>query len=107
MKQNILVLSVNPYSMNDNGRVNEGISIRYLTQDNLDAIVNENGSLGVRPAKDNLPYRCKDLFVAAPAIYEADLGIKVGSDGKPVMAISSISYVSSVKLSTVKETAKA
>ena len=32
MKQTILLLSANPYSLRDEeGRVNEGISVRYLT----------------------------------------------------------------------------
>lgn len=100
MKQRIIVLSSNPYSMNDNGRTTQGVSIRYLTVDNLDPVVNPDlESKGTRPAKDNLPYSWKDLFVAVPGFYDADLGIKVGADGKPVLGISSIEYCGNVKVS--------
>lgn len=104
MKQNIIVLSVNPYRMNDNGRTNEGVSIRYLPTDALAPVVNSDFSLGTRPAKDNLPYSFKDLFVTAPGLYEADLALKVGSDGKPVMSITSIAFVSEIK--AVQESGK-
>lgn len=101
MKQTIIVLSVNPYSMNDNGRITEGVSMRYLTTDNMNAVVNEDKSLGTRPAKANLPYSWKDLFISAPALYDADMVLKVGSDGKPVMSIAHIDYIGNVKLSSV------
>lgn len=94
MKQNVIVLSAHPYRISENsGRVSEGISVRYLTVDNLNP-VKDGEAVGTRPAKANLPYSWKDLFVSAPAMYEADLGLTVGSDGKPVMSISHIDYVS-------------
>lgn len=99
MKQKIIVLSVNPYSMNNNGNVSEGTSIRYLPVDNLDP-VREDNNLGTRPAKDNLPYEWKSKFVTAPALYEAELAMRVGSDGKPTMYIKEISYVSNLYMTT-------
>lgn len=101
MKQNVIVLSVNPYSMNNNGNITEGTSIRYLPLDNLSP-VREDNNLGTRPAKDNLPYDWRHKFPSAPALYEADLAMRVGSDGKPAMYIKEIAYLSDVSL-TVKD----
>lgn len=98
MKQNIIVLAVNPYSMNNNGSVVEGVSVSYLTTDSLEPVRNGE-SLGSRPAKANLPYAWKDLFPSAPALYEAEMLLQVGSDGKPVMKITHIDYVSNLSLS--------
>lgn len=92
MKQNIIVLSVNPYQMNNSGNIVEGVSVSYLTVDNLNA-VKDGQALGTRPAKANLPYSWKDLFLAAPAMYEAELSMRVGADGKPVMSITHIDFL--------------
>lgn len=99
MKQNIIVLSAHPYRIAENGgRVSEGVSVRYLTVDNLNP-VKDGEAVGTRPAKANVPYYWKDLFISAPAMYEAELTMNVGSDGKPVMTISHIDYLSDVTLS--------
>ena len=103
MKQKIIVLSVNPYSMNNNGNVSEGTSIRYLPVDNLDP-VRMDKDLGTRPAKDNLPYDWRFRFPSAPALYEAELAMKVGSDGKPTMYIADIAYLSDISLTLKKQT---
>ena len=51
MKQNIIVLSAHLYRINENsGRVSEGISVRYLTVDNLNP-VKDGEAVGTRPAK--------------------------------------------------------
>lgn len=93
MKQNIIVLSAHPYRIAEsNGRVSEGLSVRYLTVDNLNP-VKDGEAVGTRPAKANLPYYWKDLFLCAPAMYEAELGMNVGSDGKPVMTITKIDFL--------------
>ena len=101
MKQNIIVLSAHPYRITENsGRVSEGLSVRYLTVDNLNP-VKDGEAVGTRPAKANLPYSWKDLFISAPAMYEAELSLTVGSDGKPVMTIAHIDYVSDLTVSAV------
>ena len=93
MKQNIIVLSAHPYRIDEaGGRVSEGVSVRYLTVDNLNP-VKDGEAVGTRPAKANVPYYWKDLFISAPAMYEAELSMNVGSDGKPVMTITHIDFV--------------
>ena len=95
MKQNILLLSAMPYSLrDDDGRVNEGISIRYLTNATLSPVDNGNGSYGGYPAKGTLPMSFKPFIKTAPAVYDADLDLQVASDGKVKIAIKSLDFVS-------------
>ena len=95
MKQTILLLSAMPYSLrDDDGRVNEGISIRYLTNATLSPIDNGNGSFGGYPAKASLSTSFKPFIKCAPAVYDADLDLQVASDGKVKIAIKSLDFVS-------------
>lgn len=104
MKQNILVLSAHAYDMIDsNGRRSDGTSVRYLPIDHLNPMRDDKG-VGMRPAKANLPLAWKDLFVVAPAMYEAEMSMTVGSDGKAAMTITHIDYLCPVTL-TMNESA--
>ena len=95
MKQTILLLSATPYSMRDEeGRINEGISVRYLTNASLAPIDNGNGSHGGYPAKGTLPMSMKSFIQCAPAVYDADLDLQVASDGKVKIAIKTLEFVS-------------
>ena len=95
MKQTILLLSAMPYSLrDDDGRVNEGISVRYLTNASLAPIDNGNGSYGGYPAKGTLPVSFKPFIKCAPAVYEADLDLQVASDGKVKLAIKTLDFIS-------------
>ena len=95
MKQTILLLSANPYSLRDeDGRINEGISVRYLTNASLSPIDNGNGSYGAYPAKGTLPLSMKPFIQAAPAVYDADLDFQVASDGKVKIAIKALEFIS-------------
>lgn len=105
MKQNIIVLSAHSYSVNENGRLSEGTSVRYLPIDHLNPMKDDKG-VGMRPAKANLPLSWKDLFVAAPAMYEAEMIMNVGSDGKAAMTITHIDFLCPVTL-TMNESAPA
>lgn len=95
MKQTILLLSAKPYSMRDeDGRINEGISVRYLTNASLSPIDNGDGSYGAYPAKGTLPMSMKYFIQAAPAVYDADLDLQVASDGKVKIAIKTLEFIS-------------
>lgn len=95
MKQTILLLSSMPYSMRDEeGRLNEGISVRYLTNATLSPIDNGNGSFGAYPAKATLPTTMKTFIHTAPAVYDADLDLQVASDGKVKVTIKALEFVS-------------
>ena len=95
MKQTILLLSATPYSIKeDDGRINEGISLRYLTNPSLTPIDNGNGSFGTYPAKGTLPLDQKFTIQAAPAIYDAEFEIRVGSDGKAKLDVKTLDFIS-------------
>lgn len=46
---------------------------------------------GVQRAKCAMPYETREKISFVPGIYEAKMGFRVGSDGKPVMTIEDIS----------------
>lgn len=95
MKQTILLLSATPYSLRDeDGRINEGISVRYLTNATLSPIDNGNGSFGAYPAKGTLPLSMKPFIQTAPAVYDADLDLQVASDGKVKISIKTLDFIS-------------
>ena len=100
MKQKIIVLSVNPYRMENDGRVNEGLSVRYLPVEDLTPVV-EGNNLGIKAAKASFDIGYRSHFPTAPALYEADMALRVNSEGRPFMAITGIEFVSDV---TVKPT---
>lgn len=104
MKQNIIILSAVPYSIPDEktGRVNEGVSITYLTSEDLSPVRNDNGSYGVKPAKGSLSKSLQSSIVSAPAYYAADLDIAIGSDGRPALKIKSVTYSGDISASVKK-----
>ncbi len=108
MKQQIIILSANPYSIRDeaSGRTNEGVSVSYLMNADLEPVFGENGTLGVRPAKGTLAKAQLSNITAAPALYEAELDMSIGSDGRPALRIKEVQYVSCINAVPVKKEGK-
>lgn len=105
MKQNIIILSANPYSIKDErtGNLNEGISVVYLPTDNFYPVNNDNGSKGTRPAKGTVSRTLLSDFVAVPGIYDAELEVNIGSDGRPGLRLKSLNFVSVIELAETKK----
>jgi len=56
MKQRIIILAASHYRIEQTDKsITEGISISYLTTENLNSVVNEDGSYGCKAAKGSLP----------------------------------------------------
>lgn len=107
MKSNVVILYASQYSMKDeNGRPMEGVSAAYIIGDNLAPVMHPNGALGCRPARGSLPLVCWSQLTKVPALYSGTFDMTVGSDGKAVMKLVDVQYVSEVYLDLVGEGAQ-
>jgi len=95
MKQKIILLFANYYKMVDErtGAITEGITSNYYFNIELKPQGNDNGSVGMRPAKGGIPLEHLGKIKVAPAIYEASFDMAIGSDGKPVLKIIDLDFV--------------
>lgn len=100
MKSQIILLYASQYSILDErtGAVSQGITCNYYFNTDLHAEDNKNGSKGTRPAKGNLDYFLFGKIKSAPALYNAEFEMNVGSDGKPMLKIVDLDYVSDVSI---------
>lgn len=105
MKQPIILLYASQYRIQDEktGEIKEGITANYYFNTRLEVVGNANGSVGTRPAKGSIPIDCFRKIVKAPAIYDAEFIMNIGSDGKPVLAISDLDFLSEVEIKSVDE----
>lgn len=88
----ILVTFVNPYSL-DNGA--SGLVVNYFFWgDNGELMESRNdlsgGMVGSNRAKMNMRLEDRSKFSFVPGVYKAKMGLKIGSDGKPVAQIVDI-----------------
>lgn len=100
MVTQIILLYAGRYEIVDErtGVVNRGVTCNYYFNTNLKAEDNANGTKGTRPAKGSIDYELMTKIVAAPAIYNAKFEMSVGSDGKPVLKIADLDYISDAKI---------
>lgn len=100
MKQKIILLYANQYSIRDDEtrELKEGITCNYYFNTELTSVGNVDGSVGTRPAKGSIPIDCFRKIKKAPAIYEATFDMKIGGDGKPVLTITDLDFVEEVRL---------
>lgn len=103
-KAKILVLFANAYSMtDDNGRPMSGTTVHYLfwgeSGERLltQSVWDPSKPVGIQRAKCSIDYDARSKIPVAPAIYEGDFYMTVGGDGKPVMKLRDVAYVSNVE----------
>lgn len=95
-----VLLFARPYSFKDesSGKTQTGMSLSYLSTDKLvpyqDA---EGGYYGYQPIKDNVNYELAKKITEVPGIYDIDVMIKPGQDGRAVMRITDMKFVGSLK----------
>lgn len=101
MKQKIILLSANSYSIKDENtnRVNEGVSLTFLLTDSLKPVLNDNGSYGIKSAKCSVPSAFINSIVAAPGMYEADMNYSVDSNGRPTLKIGGLEHLGEIDVS--------
>ena len=104
----ILVTFVNTYDMTRDGG-NKGTTVNYFFWGNEGEMMNplndlSGGTVGQQRAKCSMPFEAREKFTFVPGVYEAAMGFKVGSDGKPVLSVDDIvGFVGKVKMSLTVE----
>lgn len=95
LKSKCILLYSRPYRMVDEktGQVNEGISMQYLTSDNLNP-VSDKDSKGIKSAKDSLPLAFAEKITEVPALYELSFSMSVNAQGKPQMKVTDVNFIS-------------
>lgn len=95
-KMKILVMYANEYDVDGN----KGTTINYFFfGDNGELLQTQfapNGSVGYQRAKVSLEWEKRAKIIKAPAIYDAEITWAVGSDGKPVIKVVDLNFVSDV-----------
>lgn len=97
----VVLLYVGPYDMvTEEGEHLSGISCSYYLATDLSPREKDKktGSIGMRPAKCSLDLSLLDKVQICPAVYNAEMMFKVGSDGRPVMAIADLDYAGDIEL---------
>lgn len=105
-KAKILLMYANEYSLQDeNGRQVSGCTINYFFYgehgEAMKPQEGANGAIGYQRAKCSLPQEVRFSVIKAPALYEADFEMSIGSDGKPVMKVVGLQYLSDVSITAV------
>lgn len=95
IKQTVIVLSVSRYQMTNEttGEINEGTTVRFIYSDNMVPSTQDDNLKGYRPGKASLPYADYEKFPEAPALYNCDVTLKVGSDGAAKAHASNFEYI--------------
>lgn len=107
METQIVVLYASQYEIPDetSGEIKRGVTCNYYFREYFSAKNNENGSKGMRPAKGSMDFLLMKKVKSAPALYNAKFEMTIGSDGKPVLKIVDLDYVSDVYIGVVAEKA--
>lgn len=77
MKQNLIILYAKPYRVvNEDGTVNEGVTIVYYPCDNLSPLQGEDGSRGMQTLQQSFSMALFKNIQVVPALYEVEFGLK-------------------------------
>lgn len=103
----ILVLYASTYDMlNERQDKVTGCTVRYLFWGEGGEALWEQSEwdprkpVGVQVAKCSIDIAMREKIPVAPALYDGDFEITTGGDGKPVMRLRNIAYVSNVRIAS-------
>ena len=99
-KMKILVTFANVWKM-DTG--NSGMTLNYFMFGENGELMNpeqnlSGGAVGQQRAKCSLEASKREKISFVPGIYEAKMGMKIGSDGKPVLTVEDLDFFSRVQI---------
>lgn len=104
-KANILILFANAYNMLDEQkRPLSGCTVHYLFwgEDGERLLAqsewNPANPVGVQRAKCSIDESLRVKIPIAPALYEGTFIMTVGGDGKPVMKLQDVAFISNVEI---------
>ncbi len=116
-KMKVLVMYATDYSIKDEdtGRVNEGCTIQYYNLGENGELLQQIGSVsgradgpvGYQRAKCSADISLRRKISLLPAIYDAEMSMTVGSDGKMVLKISDLDNYKPVDFSKLLSSAGA
>lgn len=102
-KVEIIVLSADAIKTDGrDGSKISGMSVNYLFNTTMETVYNNPESFGQKPGKIWMDYDHIHKIVSAPARYIGTFGMKVGSDGKPVLTLKDLDYICEVRLMNVE-----
>ena len=102
--QNILLYAGQSQNTDETtGEIKQGVTCNFYFNTDLRAEDNKNGSKGTRPAKGSIDFQLMKKIKSAPALYNAKFEMSIGSDGKPVLKILDLDYVSDIFIGVVSE----
>ena len=101
--QKIMVTYVSEYNMkNEDGQQVDGCTVNYFffgeNGEMLKGMTNEKGAIGFQRAKCSIDISQRAQFPKVPGIYDASFIMAVGSDGKPVLKLSTIDFIGDVEM---------
>lgn len=94
----IIVLSADAIQADSKDGKISGMSVFYVFNTTFESVYNSPQSFGQKPGKIWMEYDRIQKIVAAPAKYIGSFGMKIGSDGKPVLTLKDLDYICDVKL---------
>ncbi len=99
MKQNCILTFAKGYRMENDQKTgyNEGISLHYLLKDNLSP-TGDDKERGIRFSKSSVPLDKGKNIVKVPGLYEFDFDIKSDAQGKILLKLTDLKYLSEVEL---------
>ena len=97
-KMKILVTYAGIWKM-DNG--NSGVTVNFFMYGNngeqmISRMDATGGVVGQQRGKASLDVSMRQKITFVPGIYEATMGMKIGSDGKPVLVVQDLEFVDRV-----------
>lgn len=79
-----------------------GLTLNYFMYGDGDLMVSRvdatGGPVGQQRAKANLDPAMRSKITFVPGLYEAQMGFKIGSDGKPVLTVEDLNFCSRVQI---------
>lgn len=104
-KAKIVIFFANTYNMlNERQEQMKGCTVHYMfwgedgeklmEQSEWDV----NKPVGVQRAKCSVDFDLRTKMPIAPALYEGDFIMTVGGDGKPVLKLTDVSYISNIRI---------
>lgn len=102
LKTVVLVVAAWQYDVTDKetGEVNRGTSVRYITNNELTPREDtKKTTKGHKPAKASMEFEDYPMFSVAPALYEMDSEVDVGTDGKAYIKPTAFKFLCGITVS--------
>ncbi len=104
-KAKIVILYAATYSMLNEKQENmKGCTVHYMFWgENGEKIAHQsewdvNKAVGIQRAKCSVDYDLRVKMPIAPALYEGSFEMTVGGDGKPVLRLRDVAYISNLEI---------